>query len=138
MVSDDSNAPDSSAAQQRKRRNPFTGSRLGGRLLSGSQLPWFLLLPPKDYGVLETTGRKSGQRRRCCLRIVQRDDRAGVVAIGGNGVGWLANLTEDPTVSIRTRGGWRAASASVGADAVDEDLLSSYRESISPFVTAST
>ncbi len=133
MVTEDSRERDASAAQQRKRRNPFTGSSLGGRILSGSQLPWFLLFPPKDYGVLETTGRKSGQRRRCCLRIVHREDRACIVAIGGSGVGWLANLTNDPTVSIRIRGGWHKATATIGIDAVDDDLLSSYRESVGLF-----
>lgn len=133
MASGDSKERDASATQRRKRRNPFTGSSLGGRILSGSQLPWFLLWPPRDYGVLETTGRKSGRRRRCCLRIIHRENRACLVAIGGSGVGWLANLTDEPTVSIRVRGGWRSATATIGLDAVDDDLLSAYSESVGLF-----
>ncbi|MGH1491813.1 MAG: nitroreductase family deazaflavin-dependent oxidoreductase [Acidimicrobiales bacterium] len=133
MASEDSIEDEPSTTRPRKRRNPFTGSSLGGRILSASQLPWFLLFPPKDYGVLETTGRKSGQRRRCCLRIVHRGNRACLVAIGGHGVGWLANMTDNPTASIRIRGGWRTATATIGGDAVDVDLLSSYRESVGLF-----
>lgn len=124
---------DASSGPPRKRRNPFTGSSLGGRILSGSQLPWFLVWPPKDYGVLETTGAKSGQRRRCCLRIVHDEQQACVVAIGGRGVGWLANLTHNPDVRIRVRGGWRDATATPGVEAVREELLESYRESVGLF-----
>lgn len=116
----------------RKRRNPFTGSSLGGRVLSASQLPLFLLRPPRDYGVLQTTGRTSGKRRRCCLRIVRRGDRAGAVAIGGPGVGWLANLVEDPHIRVRIRGGWRDATAEV-VDELPPDLSARYRDSTGPF-----
>ncbi|MEL7158017.1 MAG: nitroreductase family deazaflavin-dependent oxidoreductase [Actinomycetota bacterium] len=112
----------------KKRRNPLTASSVGGRVLSSSQLPWFLARPPRDYGVLETIGRNSGQRRRCCLRIVEHDKQAGIVAIGGRGVGWLANLTESPEVRIRTRQGWRSANARVVAD-FPEALRSKYHES---------
>jgi hypothetical protein len=47
-----------------------TSTHLGGRLLSASQLPLFWLRPPSGYGVLTTTGRKSGKRRRRCVRAV--------------------------------------------------------------------
>ena len=112
----------------KKRRNPLTASSLGGRVLSSSQLPWFLIRPPRDYGVLETVGRRSGQRRRCCVRIVEHDDQAGIVAIGGLGVGWLANLTETPEVRIRTRQGWRSATAHVVPE-FPQMLRSKYEES---------
>ncbi len=112
----------------KKRRNPLTASSLGGRVLSSSQLPWFLVRPPRDYGVLETVGRKSGRRRRCCVRVVEHDDQAGIVAIGGPGVGWLANLEAEPQVRIRTRPGWRSATAQIVTD-FPEVLRSKYQES---------
>ena len=54
--------------------NPLTSSPLGGRLLSASQLPWFTALPPRNYGILTTTGRKTGKRRRRCIRAVRAGD----------------------------------------------------------------
>ncbi len=113
------------------RGNPLTASSLGGRVLSASQLPWFLIRPPRNYGVLETVGRRSGQRRRC-LRIVEDENQAGIVAIGGQGVGWLANLTKTPQVRIRTRGGWRPATAQVVVD-FPEALRTQYEESSGAF-----
>jgi deazaflavin-dependent oxidoreductase (nitroreductase family) len=116
------------------RAAPLTSSSLGGRILSATQLPLFLIRPPRDYGVLQTTGRKSGKRRRCCGRIVGSDDQACVVAIGGRGVGWLANLEEDPQVAVRIRGGWRNASARAVAEAeLPADLRSAYAESVGLF-----
>ena len=123
-----SNDPTGIPQAPKKRRNPLTASSLGGRVLSSSQLPWFLLRPPRDYGVLETVGRTSGRRRRCCLRIVEHDHQAGIVAIGGPGVGWLANLTETPEVRIRTRAGWRPAVAHVVVE-FPAVLHSKYEES---------
>ena len=120
------------SSHPKKRRNPLTASSLGGRVLSSSQLPWFLIRPPRDYGVLETVGRRSGQRRRCCVRIVEHKDQAGIVAIGGHGVGWLANLTETPEVRVRTRQGWRPAIARVVAE-FPEVLRSGYEESSGVF-----
>ena len=54
------------------------------------------------------------------------------MAIGGVGVGWLANLIETPKVRIRTRRGWRSAKALVVAD-FSEVLRSKYEESSGAF-----
>lgn len=124
MPADDGSAP--------KRNNPLTASSLGGRILSSSQLPWFLLWPPRDYGVLETTGRKSGKRRRCCLRIVNNGDQAALVAIGGSGVGWLANLAATPACRLRLRGGWHTATARI-VDELPADLHARYLDSVGAF-----
>ncbi|MDQ3739109.1 MAG: nitroreductase family deazaflavin-dependent oxidoreductase [Actinomycetota bacterium] len=86
-------------------RNPFTGTALGGRVLSASQLPLFLIRAPRNYGVLTTTGRSTGKQRRRCVRIVRSEDTAYVVAIKGEHTGWLKNLRRDPDVQIRLRGG---------------------------------
>jgi deazaflavin-dependent oxidoreductase (nitroreductase family) len=94
--------------------NPFIGggrktvlgvSFHGGRILSASQLDWFTLLPPRGFGVLTTTGRKSGKKRRKCIRAIRRGERVYVVSIGGARAAWLKNLQADPAVSLRIRGG---------------------------------
>lgn len=87
------------------RRNPLTASALGGRILSASQLPLFLLHPPRLYGVLTTTGRKSGKRRRRCIRAARVGDTAYVVAIKGRKSFWLRNAEAHPEVTLRIRGG---------------------------------
>ncbi len=107
-------------------KNPFTSSSLGGRLLSGVQLPFFLLRPPAGYGVLTTIGRTTGKRRSRCIRLVQRGDEACIVSIHGPSVGWLRNLTEQPTIRVRTAAGWRQATAVVGLDAVSPELRDAY------------
>ena len=74
-------------------------------MLSASQLPLFLVRPPAGYGVLTTTGRKTGKRRRRCVRAVRRGGRAYIVAIKGGRTGWLKNALAHPEVGLRIRGG---------------------------------
>jgi deazaflavin-dependent oxidoreductase (nitroreductase family) len=85
--------------------NPLTSSPLGGRLLSASQLPWFTALPPRNYGVLTTTGRKTGKRRRRCVRAVRSGELVYLVAIKGGRTGWVQNALSNPQVGLRIRGG---------------------------------
>lgn len=86
-------------------RNPFINSARGGRILSALQLPIFKLRPPASYGVLATTGRRSGKRRERCVRVVKRGDRAYLVAIKGPRTAWLKNVGAHPEVRLRVRGG---------------------------------
>lgn len=86
------------------RRNPLVNSKLGGRILSASQLWFFLWLPPRGYGVLTTIGRSTGKRRRRCVRVVRCGNAAVVVAIKGRKTGWLRNATANPEVRLRIRG----------------------------------
>lgn len=89
-----------------RRRNPFVSSPLGGRTLSGLQLPWFLLRPPMGYGVLTTTGRKTGKRRRRCVRAIRAGDKVYLVAIkGGSTTGWAKNVRANQNAHLRVRGG---------------------------------
>jgi deazaflavin-dependent oxidoreductase (nitroreductase family) len=88
-----------------RKRNPFIGSPGGGRVLSALMLPWFLLRPPRGFGVLTTTGRRTGKARRKCVRAIRRGDRAYLVAIGGPRAAWLKNLQATPSVRLRIRGG---------------------------------
>ena len=87
------------------RRNPFTTTLQGGRILSAMMLPWFILLPPAGFGVITTTGRKTGKRRRKCVRAMRSGDRVFLVAIPGPAAAWLKNIQADPHVSLRIRGG---------------------------------
>jgi deazaflavin-dependent oxidoreductase (nitroreductase family) len=77
----------------------------GGRALSAMQLPWFSRLPPGGFGVLTTTGRKTGRPRRKCIRAMRHENRVYIVAIKGDGTAWLENLRTNPEVSLRIRGG---------------------------------
>lgn len=103
---------DRSNTQERK-RNPFTKSAAGGRALSALMLPLFTVRPPSGFGVLTTTGRRTGKTRRKCVRIIRRGGRAYVVMLGpalmraGSGAvsAWLWNIRSNPNVRLRIRGG---------------------------------
>lgn len=88
-----------------RQHNPFINSAAGGRALSALQLPFFTLLPPSGWGVLTTTGRKTGKTRRRCVRAIRRDDKAYIAAIKGARTGWLQNIRANPNVRLRIRGG---------------------------------
>ena len=47
-----------------------------GRILSALMLPLLRWAPPAGYGVLTTTGRKTGRPRHKCVRVIRRGDRA--------------------------------------------------------------
>ena len=117
-----------------RRRNPFVQTHLGARLLSASQLPWFTFLPPKGFGVLTTTGRKTGKRRSRCVRAVRRGDRAYLVAIGGESNRWLKNIRANPEVRLRIRGGTFGGRARDLRDAAErQEVMVAYCESVYPF-----
>lgn len=88
-----------------RRHNPLVRSPAGGRVLSALQLPWFALLPPAGYGVITTTGRRTGKRRRKCVRAIRRGDRVFLVSIPGPAAAWLKNIEADPNVRLRIPGG---------------------------------
>lgn len=73
-------------------------------MLSALQLPIFLLRPPAGYGVLTTTGRKTGKTRRKCIRAIRRGDRVYMVAIKA-GTSWSKNARANPDVRLRLPGG---------------------------------
>lgn len=110
---------DQSVPQERK-RNPFTKSAGGGRALSAMMLPFFTVWPPRGFGVLTTTGRRTGKTRRKCVRVVRRGDEAYLVMLGPALLGktgpktvsaWLWNIRADPRVHLRIRGGTSAGIA---------------------------
>lgn len=87
------------------RRNPLTTTPLGGRLLSASQLLWFTLRPPRGFGVLTTTGRRTGTRRRRCVRAVRHEDYVYLVSLRGVRAAWIHNIRADPRVQLRIGAG---------------------------------
>src|SRR5947199_6875156 len=91
---------------RRRMPSPFTKSSGAARVLSAIHLPLFQLRPPRDYGILTATGRKTGKRRSRCVRIVRRGNRAYIVAIKGAGVTrWAKNVIANPQVKLRLRDG---------------------------------
>ena len=60
---------------------------------------------------LETTGRKSGERRRVPVSANFDDAGAWVISQHGRRSGWALNITADPKVLIRQRNRWRAGVA---------------------------
>lgn len=91
--------------QNGHRQNPLTTTHRGGQLLNALQLPWFLLAPPRGYGVIETVGRRTGRRRRRCVRVVRSGSRACLVAIAGSHSRWLKNVLAHPEITLRLPGG---------------------------------
>jgi deazaflavin-dependent oxidoreductase (nitroreductase family) len=110
-------------------RSFLTTTASGGQLLSKLQAPLFLAFPPRGFGVLTTTGRKSGRARRTCVRAVRDGSTVYVVAIGGQRTGWLRNLSANPQLKLRIRGGtFRGVARELEHDEADRarKLYSSY------------
>jgi deazaflavin-dependent oxidoreductase (nitroreductase family) len=88
-----------------ERGNPLTTSPKGGRILSAMQMPFFQVLPPSGIAVLTTTGRKTGRKRRKCVRAIRRGNKVFVVSLRGRYGAWHMNLVASPCVELRMRGG---------------------------------
>jgi deazaflavin-dependent oxidoreductase (nitroreductase family) len=85
-----------------------------GRLLSALMLPFFAVRTPSGYGVITTTGRKTGKLRRKCIRVSRRGDRAYIVMLRPPELAmrrpsavaaWVLNIRANPSVRLRMRGG---------------------------------
>jgi deazaflavin-dependent oxidoreductase (nitroreductase family) len=85
-----------------------------GRILSALMLPLLRWAPPAGYGVLTTTGRRTGRLRQKCVRMLRDGDRVYLVAlrlphIAANNPGavqaWVHNTRANPAVRVRIRGG---------------------------------
>jgi deazaflavin-dependent oxidoreductase (nitroreductase family) len=109
-------------------------SEKDARILSAVMLPLFLVRPPGGYGVITTTGRKSGKRRRKCIRAIRRGSRAYIVQLRPPEIamtrplavaGWVWNIRSNPTVTLRTRGG---SFVGVAREITEADELEQARE----------
>jgi deazaflavin-dependent oxidoreductase (nitroreductase family) len=92
------------------------------RLLAGL-LPFWVLI--------ETTGNRTGQRRRTPLASGPVDpDGMWLIAVHGRTSGWVRNLEASPSVRLKHRGRWRDGTATIHAmDAVPLERFSAYARS---------
>jgi deazaflavin-dependent oxidoreductase (nitroreductase family) len=117
-----------------RKRNPFVSSAAGGRVLSASQLPWFTVRPPRGFGVLTTTGRRTGKKRRKCVRAIRSGDKAFIVSIGGARAAWAKNIRANPNVRLRIRGGTFDGVAREPRDAAErEQAMAAYCGTVNRF-----
>lgn len=101
------------AAEAGKHTRTIRSAR-DGRLLSAMMLPFFMVRPPAGYGVIATTGRKTGKTRRKCVRVIRRGEKAYLVQLRppelalkrpDTAAGWVWNIRANPNVRLRIRGG---------------------------------
>jgi deazaflavin-dependent oxidoreductase (nitroreductase family) len=80
-----------------------------GRILSAIMLPLFWPHAPAGFAVITTTGRKSGKRRRKCIRAIRRGNSVYIVALRPPELaierptavsGWVWNIRANPNVRI--------------------------------------
>jgi deazaflavin-dependent oxidoreductase (nitroreductase family) len=85
--------------------------------------PWWVLL--------ETTGNRTGRRRRTPLASGPKDGGGmWLIAVHGRHSGWVRNLETTPQVRIKHRGRWRAGTATTHpVDAVQLTRFNAYARS---------
>lgn len=97
-------------------------------------LPFLRVSPPLGYGVLTTTGRKTGKARSKCVRVIRRGDRAYLVALRPPHLAvtrpdavqaWVHNLRSNPHVRLRLHGGTFAGLAREITDPAELDTARS-------------
>jgi deazaflavin-dependent oxidoreductase (nitroreductase family) len=129
------------AAEEASKHTRTIRSARDGRLLSAAMLPFFLLRPPSGYGVITTTGRKTGKTRRKCVRVIREGDRAYLVQLRPPELaierptataGWLWNIRANPNVRLRIRGG---NFAGIAREITDPAELEQARSAICDTVT---
>ncbi|MFI6169607.1 nitroreductase family deazaflavin-dependent oxidoreductase [Nocardia sp. NPDC051052] len=98
------------AAAEAEKHTRLVRTERAGRIVSAAMLPWFRVRAPDGYGVITTTGRKTGKKRQKCVRVIRRDNRAYLVQLvpphlaitrPAAASGWLLNIRADPHVRIR-------------------------------------
>ncbi|MFE6922201.1 nitroreductase/quinone reductase family protein [Nocardia sp. NPDC057663] len=101
-----------------------------GKLLSAGMLPLFRLRVPRGYGVLTTTGRKTGLPRPKCVRVLRDGDRAYLVQLmppqitveqPGAVNAWLRNVRADPRVTVELCDGTHSGTAREITDPAELD-----------------
>jgi deazaflavin-dependent oxidoreductase (nitroreductase family) len=112
-----------------------------GRMLSAAMLPFFMLRPPAGYGVLTTTGRRTGKRRRKCVRVMRRGEcayllmlRPPIAAVKRPTMvsAWVLNIRADPRVELRLPGG---TFAGIARELHEPDQLAQARDALCETVT---
>ena len=104
---------DAAAVVIGKHRNLLRSGR-DGRVLSALMRPFFRLSTPAGFGVLATTGRKTGKPRSKCVRAVRRGGQVYLVALRpphlamtqpGAVQAWVWNIRANPGVRLALRDG---------------------------------
>ena len=114
-----------------RKHNPFIHSPAGGRVLSALTFPRFAVRPPAGFGVLTTTGRKTGKARRKCVRAIRMGDRAYLVSI--RPTAWLKNALANPNVRLRIRGGTFSGVVREPRDPAErQEAMEAYCETVNP------
>jgi deazaflavin-dependent oxidoreductase (nitroreductase family) len=116
------------AAEHASKHRRLIRSARDGRVLSALMLPWVLAWPASGYGVMTTTGRKTGKARRRCIRVIRRGNKAYIVALRPPELAmirpsvvaaWVWNIRSNPNVTLRIRGGTFAGLARELTDPVE-------------------
>ena len=114
--------------------NPLTTTPKGGRVLNAIQVPLFLLLPPRGVAVLTTIGRKTGKKRRNCVRAIRVGNKVVLVSLRGRYGGWYRNLIANPNVELRIRDGrFRGIARELRDTAEWDEARHAYCETITLF-----
>lgn len=115
-----------------RKHNPFLRSATGGRILSALMLPQFAVRPPAGFGVLTTTGRRTGKARRKCIRAIREGNRVYIVSI--RPTAWLHNVRANPHVRLRIRGGTFTGAVRELRDAGErQQAMEAYCETANPY-----
>lgn len=102
------------AAKHAPKHARLIRSAKDGRLLSAAMLPFFMIRPPAGYGVITTTGRRTGKLRRKCVRVIRRGNQAYLINLRPPRLAisrpsavaaWVWNIRANPEVRLRIRGG---------------------------------
>jgi deazaflavin-dependent oxidoreductase (nitroreductase family) len=103
-------------------------------------LPGLLVWPGSGYGVITTTGRKTGKARRKCVRVARRGNKAYIVQLRPPKLAmvrpsavaaWLWNIRSNPNVTLRIRGGTFAGRARELSDQVElSEARAAYCEKV--------
>jgi len=117
-----------------RQRNVLVRSTAGGRVLSAMQLPLFAVLPPLGFGVITTTGRRTGKARRKCIRVIRDGNQAFIVSIPGAKAAWVMNIRANPDVRLRIRGGrFRGIGRELSGPAERQQAMATYCETVNLF-----
>lgn len=129
------------AAREDSKHARVIRSARDGRILSAMMQPFFMVRPPAGYGLLTTTGRRTGKRRRKCVRVVRKGDRAYLVMLRPPKLAierpaavaaWVWNIRSDPRVGLRLPGG---SFKGVARELSDPDELGQARAALCETVT---
>jgi len=129
-----SNPVQQAAATEIAKHRPLLRSGRGGRILSALMLPQLWSAPPAGYGVLTTTGCRTARLRHKCVRVIQRGDRAYLVALRLPYIAvanptavqaWVPNIRANSNVRLRIRGADFKGAARAITDADERELARS-------------